>query len=526
MKYTLNSVQAALRDPDWSRFLSVEGDLFPALKGKPFTTEQIANALASRSPQTGQPMRQRINRGTRQEGSHRVSNVCHGFDIPLSVHKSLSVAALVFKDQTVLETVVRAFAKTGAWLTRRADRRVRKGGANETVATGIGAAFVLPEFAARCGQPDLHAHPIIPNVTHFHDGERVRYCAVHFGRIAKLAATARSKMNRQIEHSLRKSGYRVECIQGICSLPSVPPQICAAFSPVSQQLSPAKAKEGWVERSPERSKARKVEDAYFRFRPKKEFLSLSERRARWTKVLSTEVLALEQARYEESKLSPKQPAGVDSDSVTAVDHPLMPSSGKRESIQDGDDVLAPVIAASPIPKRLSGMIEHHREILAPMRALVSNIEITYSCPEAQPDLVVHTDALRTILRMIFPGLIVHQRFALASCATVSVNSATDESLLIEKLLGNAAAAFESELKVVSREHQLPAVMRWLHGLLASSSPKAPRSRQRSATKAPRLSVCPSEEQLKSAARVPTPVPSDTERINDVSAADKEVEILP
>jgi len=206
VRYLEAALSAALSDPEMQAHVALLGSLFPPRRGRKVTVKQLARALAACHPSTGKRLRKRVNQGFRREGDSLVSNVSFGFDVPLSTHKSITVAALVFKDEVVLKIAMDAMRQAARWLGKKMDRRLRRGGQNATVATGKSAGFFIPEKAGRDGQPQLHGHVIIPNLTEFEEAGRKQFCAGHFRRITRSAMAAQQRMNRQLSQNLQRAG--------------------------------------------------------------------------------------------------------------------------------------------------------------------------------------------------------------------------------------------------------------------------------------------------------------------------------
>lgn len=468
--YIVAAMAAAVADPDLGGQVALLGNLFPQRRGKAVTPEHLARALAARDPATGRLLRARVNSGYRREGEHLVSNVCHGFDIPLATDKSLSVAALVFRDDVVLKTVLKAMRQSARWLSKRMDRRLRKGGQNATVQTGMSAVFFLPEKAGRNGQPHLHAHLIFPNLTTFREDGRKRYCAGHFKRITKHAMAAQRRMNRQIARNLQKSGYVVTLVDGVCRLPSVHQELCKQLSPVSGMLNAKTGKENAVRRRSTKQDIRRREDLYLNDRPKKELKPLAQWRAHWERVIGADTLKGQRLAYHELRYQP--PAESNENPVPfATDRFPEPAIAAHRMPSSIEDVLEDGRSDIPAFKLLGVALRSRVEREFSPEARGQVIELDYSCPERERHLVEHTEALRTLLRLLFPRLIVHQKFTATERSSFKVMGATAASPNMAQLVTTTAAALEAELGQASVRANWPAVLRWLHAELAKHAPE-------------------------------------------------------
>lgn len=504
--YIVAAMAAAVADPDLGGEVALLGNLFPQRRGSAVTPEQLALALAARDPATGRLLRARVNAGYRLEGEHLVSNVCHGFDIPLATDKSLSVAALVFQDEVVLKAVLKAMRQSARWLSKQMDRRLRKGGQNATVQTGASAVFFLPEKAGRNGQPHLHAHLVFPNLTTFREDGRKRYCAGHFKRITKHAMAAQRRMNRQIARNLQKSGYVVTLVDDVCRLPSVSQELCKQLSPVSGMLNAAAGKENAVRRRSTKQDIRRREDLYLNGRAKKVLKPLAQWRAHWERVIGADTLKAQRAAYHELRYQP--PAGSREKLIPfAIDRLPEPAIAAHRLPSSFEDVLEDGVSEIPAFKSLGLALRTRvaREFESEARGQV--IELEYSCPERERHLVEHTEALRTLLRLIFPRLIVHQKFTPTERSSFKVTGAVAANANMAQLVTATAAALEGELGQPSVRANWPAVLRWLHSELANRAPE-PVAVVRRARAAPRIKpVTPTAENpMQADAAHPAPPP--------------------
>lgn len=473
VRYAEAAMTAARADPDMRGHVALVGALFPPRRGGEVTTQQLSRALAARHPSTGKLLRKRVNAGLRWEGDSLVSNVCHGFDIPLSVDKSISIAALVFGDDEVLKLTMNAMRQSARWLSKKMDRRLRRGGQNGTVETGNCAVFFIPEKAGRNGQPQLHAHLIIPNLTSFQEDGRTRHSAGHFRRITRSALEAQQRMNRQLGRNLMKAGYVIEMVNGICRLPGVPRALCEELSPVSKRLNSGKDRERTRRRST-RAGSRRRENRYLKDRPKKIHQPLSQWRENWAQALGAEKLKTEMGTYHTARF--RQPVGSEATPAEVV--PFV-----QEVV-----VRMPIIAAARLEVPPLDVLED-RVLMRPnfgslgaaLRTKLSKelsyearnqvIELDYVCPEKARHLVEHTEALRTLLRLIFPRLLVHQKFSAAEHSLFKVTGAAMGNPKMAQLIAATAAALEVELGKDVVRANWPAVLRTLHVELANRLPE-------------------------------------------------------
>lgn len=86
-------------------------------------------------------------------------------------------------------------------------------------------------------------------------------------------------------------------------------------------------------------------------------------------------------------------------------------------------------------------------------------------------MVEHTEALRTLLRLIFPRLLVHQRFAAAQQSSFRVTGAVAANPPLAQLVVATATALEAELGQEVVRANWPTVLRSLHEELANRFPE-------------------------------------------------------
>ena len=476
--YAEAALRAALADPEMRPHVACLGDLFLRRRGEKVAPKQLSRALAARHPTSGKLLRKRVNKGVRQEGDSLVSNVCFGFDIPLAVDKSVTIAALVFKDAVVLKAAMDAMRRSAGWLGKKMDRRLRRGGQSGTLATGKSSIFFIPEKAGRERQPHLHAHLIIPNLTSFEEDGRTRHCAGHFRRIARSAMEAQLRANRQLSRSLKKAGYAVEFVDGVCRLPSMPRALCAELSPVSARLKP-ETDSG--RRRSSKAAVRFRENRYLKTRPGKVLQPLARWQASWEQSIGPDRLAAEVRAYHASRYH----------------FPVEPKKAPSEVIPFPPDIAAPapVAAALRIEEQHDDVLDHaamvrpnfaslgmavrkrvERELSGEARRQV--IELDYVCADKAGYMVEHTEALRTLLRLIFPRLLVHQRFAATEQSSFRVTGAVAANPPLAQLVVATAAALEAELGQEVVRANWPTVLRSLHEELANRFPepvRAPRT---------------------------------------------------
>jgi conjugative relaxase-like TrwC/TraI family protein len=128
-----------------------------------------------------------------------------GWDVTISPHKSVSLAALVGGDKRLLEAHDRAVAKALSELERHAQAWVHGGRDVET--TGLTVAASFRHETSRALDPQLHSHCVILNVTRRVDGE---WRAVNARGIFRAQRLAREIYEAELAKELRSLGYEVK----------------------------------------------------------------------------------------------------------------------------------------------------------------------------------------------------------------------------------------------------------------------------------------------------------------------------
>jgi conjugative relaxase-like TrwC/TraI family protein len=515
VKYLADGLAAALADPEMRDHVALLGKLFRERAGAKVKVAHLTRTLAAAHPTTGRVLRARVNTGTRQEGDSRVANTCFGFDVTLSVDKSVSIAALLLGDKVVLKVAFAAMTSAGRWLTRKMDRRIRAGGQNRTVATGLGAAVLLPEKAGRDGQPQLHGHLIFPNLTCFQDGDRTRYCAGHFQRIAQLALAAQRRMNAQLHRDLVRLDYAADFTTGVCRLTSIPRLLCEQHSPATQRIhATARHRTGAGARTSRRL-ARLREDTHLFHRPPKTLKTLAEWQAGWALFLHPQKLNTIRRTYAAARLNPPAIATRPADLPDSVTVPMPTPRGP--SVEDAELLLRPRRARERdeddptlTVRQLVGSFRQkfERECAPDRRPEI--IEVSYLCPEATPHLVEFTEALRSSLRRIFPRLVVHQAFTADTKGSFTVIGEAASNPAVREIMVQATRMLEQELARPEIRAGWPSLTRWLSHTATLAAPRKTKPQKASvaipAIHTPSL-IAPSKPVLGPARPNPQPAPT-------------------
>jgi conjugative relaxase-like TrwC/TraI family protein len=128
-----------------------------------------------------------------------------GWDVTVSPHKSVSLAALVGGDKRLLDAHDRAVAKALSELERHAQAWVHGGRDVETTGLVVTASF--RHETSRALDPQLHSHCVILNVTRRADGE---WRAVNARGIFRAQRLAREIYEAELAKELGGLGYEVK----------------------------------------------------------------------------------------------------------------------------------------------------------------------------------------------------------------------------------------------------------------------------------------------------------------------------
>lgn len=306
-RYAKHSLEAALADPDLREHCHWAGGLFPALEKFKPTPAQLEAIYANRHPETGKQLKRRMSAPTRLENGHEVSNTCHGFTATLEAPKTVSVAGLVLGDRKPLEITFGVFASELAKLMKLADRRrprPRPEKEPSTIPTGVAEALLVPEPMDRFGHPDFQVTATLLNLTSFADGDATRYCAIHFGRIARAMAALRRRANRRLFHALRRAGYLVHGSPERWILGGIPKQAIEQWTMRHQEQVPFVA--GAYPRVELNRRAQRRDDQHNRNKPAKRTQTLAAWQAEWRAEIGEEQLQSMRCLYETVHAGHKQ----------------------------------------------------------------------------------------------------------------------------------------------------------------------------------------------------------------------------
>lgn len=182
-----------------------------------------------------------------------------GWDATFSAPKSVSVAAYVHGDDRLIAAHDRAVSDALAYMEREAAAtRIREDGAIRTEATGNIIAATYRHDVSREGEPDLHTHSVIANITQSQDGQ---WRSLESRPLYRLQTEAGAVYRAALARECERLGYSIERTQAgdhpSFELRSVSAAEREMFSSRSKQIERELAKMGLTREtaSPEQKQA-------------------------------------------------------------------------------------------------------------------------------------------------------------------------------------------------------------------------------------------------------------------------------
>ncbi len=168
-------------------------------------TNILEGRVIERDPATGQPRERELGRTViDKETGERSRQHRAGWDFTVSAPKSVSIQALVHGDESVLKAHRAAAAAALDYLERHgAQTRQRSG--EFTKSDGLCIA-TFDHVASRAGDPQLHTHALIANVTTL-DG---KVYSLANEKLFEHRAAADAVYHNTLSAELQKAGYEVQ----------------------------------------------------------------------------------------------------------------------------------------------------------------------------------------------------------------------------------------------------------------------------------------------------------------------------
>ena len=266
--YYLNEQAAARWQGQGAKLLGIEG--------KSVDREQFVAFLDGKMPVPGTDRVQDLRDNSRGDARRA------GQDFTISAPKSVSIMALVGRDERVLEAHQKANDVAMRWFERHASVvRFRDGTGREPTAKQAGNLLwaTVTHETDRSNMPQLHNHNVI--VAAVFDKESDRWRSLTNDELLKLRAAGDTVYKRELAHQLRKAGYDlVAASNGVdFEIKGVSREQIAQFSPRSTEIDDALRSKGI---DPETSSYEARQAAALDSRSAKVDLPREELRERWT----------------------------------------------------------------------------------------------------------------------------------------------------------------------------------------------------------------------------------------------------
>ena len=158
-----------------------------------------------------------------------------GFDFACCAPKSVSMAHVMRGDDAILKIHRQCADEAFKFLEQFAATRIRRGGKYEDRRTGNLIAFATEHASSRYGDPHLHTHFVIPNVTW--DSEECRYKALQTSEISKNLALATAIYRNRLASKLIKLGYSLsDGADGKFEITGIPAEVIREYSKSKERI--------------------------------------------------------------------------------------------------------------------------------------------------------------------------------------------------------------------------------------------------------------------------------------------------
>src|SRR5579885_3187529 len=172
------------------------------------TSEQFEAVREGLHPETGEFMRPRHGTDRANADGSDQSKARSLYDLTFSAPKSVSVQAVVGRDERLVAAHDKAVGEALAEAENHAGARVRPNGANENRVTGNWIIATYRHDTSRELDPQLHTHAVAANLTY--DGTEARWKALQasglYERRSYLTEVYRNALSREV----RALGYEIE----------------------------------------------------------------------------------------------------------------------------------------------------------------------------------------------------------------------------------------------------------------------------------------------------------------------------
>ncbi|EQB04048.1 MULTISPECIES: MobF family relaxase [Sphingobium] len=214
--------------------------------------------------------------GDQQLGRRRKEGIQHhpGWDFTISAPKSISILALVTGEERILAAHERAVGVALAYAEEHAELRRRVEGeiVHETTGRLLFARFT--EHASREGDPHLHTHVVVLNMTNHLNGDRMSSLETR-SMYAEQIVMGQIYRN-EIARDVREMGHEIifDPRKGLFEVEGIPGQLIHDYSQRAEQINAHAAEHGY-----EGQAMRRV--SFFATRKPKERVGLDELHGQW-----------------------------------------------------------------------------------------------------------------------------------------------------------------------------------------------------------------------------------------------------
>ncbi len=239
-----------------------------ALSG-PVDSARFRQLLAGEAA-PGMPVSRSATRGDSRE---RI-----GLDLTFSAPKSVSLQALVSGDPEIVKAHDRAVARAVTVAETLAQARKKVGGKSRIETTGNLIVAKFRHETSREGDPQLHTHAVVMNLTRRSDGE---WRALKNDQIVKATRTLGAVYRAELAHELTRLGYPIRHERdGLFELAHIGRDEIAAFSRRSAGIEERLAADGLTR---ETASSAEKQQAAMESRPKKTETDRTALHSEWRK---------------------------------------------------------------------------------------------------------------------------------------------------------------------------------------------------------------------------------------------------
>ena len=159
-------------------------------------------------PRTGEFLRPRQSADRTSRNGATQSQGRSLYDFTFSAPKSVSILAVLGKDDRLRDAHVTAVSEALEEAERYSATRVRQNGANEDRITGNMAIAVYQHDTSRELDPQIHTHAVAANLTY--DGAEIRWKALQAGGIYERRAYISEVYRNALAREVLRLGYEIE----------------------------------------------------------------------------------------------------------------------------------------------------------------------------------------------------------------------------------------------------------------------------------------------------------------------------